>query len=72
MKSHQRGSESQVGKLNFSIQRFSWPEWNLALLDFFFHTLIFVDTAECEWTKVCASYQNRALEVSGPLDCSTG
>lgn len=36
VKSHLRGSEFQVGKLNFSAQGFSWLEWNFVLLDCFF------------------------------------
>lgn len=35
VKSHQRGSEFQVGKLNFSTQESSWLECSCALLDFF-------------------------------------
>ena len=36
VKSHQRGSEFQVGEPNLSTQEFSWLEWNFALLNFFF------------------------------------
>ena len=64
VKSCQRSTEFQVGKLNFITQELGYPEWNLAMLDFFF-TLIFVHIAEFKWTKMYSSFQNRALEVSG-------